>query len=671
MMASLRAKSTTDGGSVSDGSRTSAHLQDRDPSDSSLSSRAESLVDSQVSRASSVFSTGLQTVGLKVGPTSKATGNEDRAPAGMKKKWQQHYAYGKWIQLGKMFCQLCYPLALNSKTLFEAIIDGNDQAASGSTYNKWLLGLFSDEPKLAETGPLGYIKRTTKYDARFSSDFSDTVTYRSWTVYDPVEDPRDCTDMFFRMGNARLRQGIVDCNTTSCDCVDDTQQVTVVNPPFLKLMQQYEPSGIISTLSQEVFADIKEGMTEGFVRATKAYILPTVLNDVYSFRKAFLTADSVLRSIFSSVSATDGTATAVSTLRSSYDDTSVDCQGFQPSGYSNSCPWGLLSFIQSAATSLGVDGSFSEAEAEHLLGLRSQTDGSIFDSSGGMLKWIAAGRYEGYLSAPSLPHPSEVDLTGESAFDDLVATVCTWEATNGGSAPSLQECQENKLEGYVIDEWRGASSGTIDVICDAVGSVCPWRVANGTNAAAWNISTAAAVLMIDPAEQDSRNDLSHYTVDGQTLWGSAYTYCTADPSTPIECDEGSRYLDAANATLPQLLRAAEGSLEWAQYREQVCGIASNIFGSWVGESTWLNHVIVNHINASVFELTGYELDGDSIEDIGYTQVALAGYSTMGNVTIEYGKALLDLLAEDSDEADEFRRFIVRQSTTYYGESDNW
>ncbi|CAM9155381.1 unnamed protein product [Ectocarpus sp. 13 AM-2016] len=774
MMASLRAKSTTDGGSVSDGSRTSAHLQDRDPSDSSLSSRAESLVDSQVSRASSVFSTGLQTVGLKVGTTSKPTGNEDRAPAGMKKKWQQHYAHGKWIQLGKTFCQtacvlffvtcllwsqLCYPLALNSKTLFEAIIDGNDQAASGPTYNKWLLGLFSDEeeltgayslhniymwhitnpsevldqgfkPKLAETGPLGYLKRTTKYDVRFSADFSDTVTYRSWTVYDPVEDPSDCTDMFFRMDKARLRQGIMDCNTTSCDCVGDTQQVTVVNPPFLKLMQQYEPSGIISTLSQEVFADIKEGMTEGFVRATKAYILPTVLNDVYSFRKAFLTADSVLRSIFSSISATDGTATAVSTLRSSYDDTSVDCQDFQPSGYSNSCPWGLLSFIRSAATSLGVDGSFSEAEAEHLLGLRSPTNGSIFDSSGGTLKWIAAGRYEGYLSAPSLPHPSEVDLTGESAFNDLVATVCTWQATDGGSAPSSQECQakvsgilqwlfgvwfteENKLEGYVIDEWRGASSGTIDVICDAVGSVCPWRVANGTNAAAWNISTAAAVLMIDPAERDSRNDLSHYTVDGQTLWGSAYTYCTADFLTPIECDEGSRYVDAANETLPELLRSAEGSLEWAQYREQVCGIASNIFGSWVRESTWLNHIIVNHINTSVFELTGYELDGDSIEDIGYaqwatgavsfallglqtlgtiahdgiwrfmeesrhnlgpelsTQVALAGYSNMRNVTIEYGKALLDLLAEDSDEADEFRRFIVRQSTTYYGDSDNW
>jgi len=44
-----------------------------------------------------------------------------------------------------LWSQLYYPLALNSKTLFEAIIDGNDQAMSGATYTKWLLDLFSDE----------------------------------------------------------------------------------------------------------------------------------------------------------------------------------------------------------------------------------------------------------------------------------------------------------------------------------------------------------------------------------------------------------------------------------------------------------------------------------------------------------------------------------------------
>lgn len=55
---------------------------------------------------------------------------------------------------------------------------------------------------------------------------------------------------------------------------------------------------------------------------------------------------------------------------------------------------------------------------------------------------------------------------------------------------------------------------------------------------------------------------------------------------------------------------------------QVCDIASNMFGYWVGDSTWLDHIIVNHLNASIVDLTGYELDEDKIEDIGYVQVGI-------------------------------------------------
>lgn len=40
-----------------------------------------------------------------------------------------------------------------------------------------------------------------------------------------VEDIRDCTEMFFRMDKAKLRQGILDCNQSSCDCAADTKEV--------------------------------------------------------------------------------------------------------------------------------------------------------------------------------------------------------------------------------------------------------------------------------------------------------------------------------------------------------------------------------------------------------------------------------------------------------------
>lgn len=62
-------------------------------------------------------------------------------------------------------------------------------------------------------------------------------------------------------------------------------------------------------------------------------------------------------------------------------------------------------------------------KAEFLVGLRSSTSGAIFDGGRGTLAWIAAGRYHGYIAAPSMPHSGDTDITGEVAFNERVATV--------------------------------------------------------------------------------------------------------------------------------------------------------------------------------------------------------------------------------------------------------
>lgn len=103
-------------------------------------------------------------------------------------------------------------------------------------------------------------------------------------------------------------------------------------------------------------------MTIGFVRASKAYILPSVLGDVFRFRKAFLTLNSVLRSMYAALTSTSGETAALSTLRGDYIEASIDCHGYRPSGHSTVCPWGLLSFIQNAAAAAGVNGTLSEVE---------------------------------------------------------------------------------------------------------------------------------------------------------------------------------------------------------------------------------------------------------------------------------------------------------------------
>ncbi|CAM9202218.1 unnamed protein product [Choristocarpus tenellus] len=525
--------------------------------------------------------------------------------------------------------------------------------------------------------------------------------------------------MFFRMDKAQLRAGFPDCEGESCYCVNDTQKVTVINPPFMKLMQQYTPVGLLSTLSQEVFSKIKEGITTGFVRATKAYLLPNILTDIYYFRKAFHVSDTILRSLLHEIVVSNGTSAAVAALRGSYHDTSVNCLGFEPSGY-GTCPWGLLSYIESAASSLGVNGTISEAEAEYLLGLRLPSNASILDRESGIQMWVSAGRFSGNLNVPSMPLPSEVDPSGKQAFSVLVETMCEWELAAGGTAPSTLECEakvtgtlewlygvwytETKsLDSLVLDEWRGSSNTSRNITCDAIGTICSWSLANNTQGEALNISATSAKRMIDPSEEDPRNYLSMYTTTGQTLWSRAYIYCTSNSSN-MGCDEANDIVEAATETLP-------GSLSDADGNSGVCTIATYIFHKWVADSDMMNQATVKFLNSSVFEQTGFRLSGDNIEDIGYwttgavtnallgletlgtisqdgiwdfmdedyhslgpeiwAQVAQSGYTGMKNLSVGAGKILLDMLANDSISGDNFRKLVLGQSTTYYGDSDEW
>lgn len=72
------------------------------------------------------------------------------------------------------------------------------------------------------------------------------------------------------------------------------------------------------------------------------------------------------------------------------------------------------------------------------MGLGSSREGSIFEQHNGMLTWIAAARYDGYLLAPSMPHPEDTDITGQEAYTTLVATVSGHDASCVDGALLLQ-----------------------------------------------------------------------------------------------------------------------------------------------------------------------------------------------------------------------------------------
>ncbi|CAM9700867.1 unnamed protein product, partial [Chrysoparadoxa australica] len=215
---------------------------------SRASSHFEDLADDQVDKVVNVLNAvGLG--GLMGGPQVQQPTGKDFLPTGMHKKWQRHFPHGKILQAGRycfqmglvtwlVMCvvgsQFFYRRALNSKVLFEAVIDQQDQDAADRTYMKWLEGLFALEeakegqyalhsfyiwhitnprevmtlgykPNLEQKGPYGYVKHEQKYDVRFSDDDSRTATYRKHMFYRAIESGDACKEMFFRMDKAELR----------------------------------------------------------------------------------------------------------------------------------------------------------------------------------------------------------------------------------------------------------------------------------------------------------------------------------------------------------------------------------------------------------------------------------------------------------------------------------
>ncbi|CAM9544004.1 unnamed protein product [Phaeothamnion confervicola] len=714
----------------------------------------------------------------------------------MEARWQRHFPEGKWILLGAscwqvgaviiaamavLWSQVLYPHLLDSTVTMEAVVDAEDAAALDPTYSRWLRGLYYGEdeklgeyalhsfnlwhvtnpagvvedgeyPDLTRIGPIGYVKHTNNYDVAFSQDDGRRVSYKSWHYFEPSADASDCRDMYFRMDKAAMHINAVDCTNTTCDCVTDAQNVTVVNPPFLRLLEELTPAGMLSTLAQEGFARIRNGLTGSFVFSIKTTMLPLMLADRYRQRRASLVLESVLRDVFDTIVTANGNSAAVAAVAAAPDTYGIDCAGYNLTGYaSTACPFGTADAVQAAWAAAGNAGTFnlSTAQATRILGLDStSTEGSFFDAADGAALWVAAGRYLGDLTDSEGMQPPPPGASDAEAHARLVAAMCDADGLGASSRSgnsgtgngAWSECEVavagisaylfglwaeslEDLDALVLTEWRGGGSGggggDVDgsgaVVCDASGARCPWPLPGGPAGAP---SVAAAAKIIDPSEADGNvvNDLSVYTTQGLNNWRDAWTYCSAPAGA--NCVEIASYAETATVTLPGLLAAADGAL-WSSlssaendaYISQVCNVSSWLFETWAppGGQAWSDAAAARYLNATLWTATGgYPITNETLADVGYVQwasgaVTIALVDDLPSVAVidrtgiwtfmdsayqssppelwaravmagypqaEFGvaeaKELLELLADDGDDGNAFRRAVLKASTTYVG-----
>jgi hypothetical protein len=194
----------------------------------------------------------------------------------------------------------------NSKLAYHLVLDVEDYFTCNNEYQNFVVdepdpsySMFSvfifnvsnsfdvltrgNKPDMVETGPYGFVKYTYKYDISFSDPVeSTTVTFKEYSVLQPVEDPDACEKMYFRMDRDYLEA--TPCANNICKCKSYDSLVTVINPLLLKLLHEESASEIIGQHSVEVFSEIKRVLEDPFTEAVRAHLVPRALKEIYQFR---------------------------------------------------------------------------------------------------------------------------------------------------------------------------------------------------------------------------------------------------------------------------------------------------------------------------------------------------------------------------------------------------
>ncbi|KAG5178561.1 hypothetical protein JKP88DRAFT_261336 [Tribonema minus] len=605
--------------------------------------------------------------------------------------------------------QILYPLVLNSKVAFEVVLSAEDQASGAPAYAAFTRDLYAAEaaaaaaapaaaltalylwnvtnardvvasgymPRLAQAGPYAFVRRTRRYDIVFAPKTSRTVSYKEWSYLEPVTDARACRDMVFRMDLAALAPNATDCPGAACDCRDPAGDVvTVVNTPFLRLVHEETPQclikgvslndvspnggvaapllqGLLADLAQEVFEGIHTALTGGFVLATKAALLPGMLESVWKYRRAADAARTV-GALYAHIAGDIGAdAARKAFIAPGTQDAAIDCGGYSVPPASDAaaappCPWGAGAYVAAAAAAAALPGAaalaLTAAEAEHLLGARAPpllsaaADGALSDAASVPL-WLATGRL---LGADALAAVAPWPMRGAREPGDgaqraaLVALLCSWEpAETGAAAPEERsagwgECgakvdgvaawlfatwyRESGSAERVTTEWLSAADAAT-LACDGASDACGWPIG-----AAAGLSLEAARSIMDPGlatVSDAPSLLSVHSPKGFILWADAYRYCSAPDRSCAEFSPSA--IEAATVTLPANFPAADAAADpsGAARAAAICSTAQYLFRNWAGTSPWAAGAAARYLSAvlpqGTFSVT------DDLTALGYAQ----------------------------------------------------
>lgn len=389
-----------------------------------------------------------------------------------------------------------------------------------------------NKPELVETGPYGFVKYTYKYDISFSDPVeSTTVTFKEFSVLQPVEDPNACEAMYFRMDRDYLEATA--CPGDTCKCKSYDSLVTIVNPLLLKLLHEESASEIIGQHAVEVFSEIKRIMEEPFTEAVRAHLVPRALKEIYQFRTqmqmGYIVQDSVnslLRNYTLRQIADENIAiTTCGTEKYGL----VDCK-FRP--YIPLANAKLLDLPQSDYPTIMplIDASRPE---------------SVFSNSYGLPRLLGIAWVLGVMEFNSQNGYSSVTVDEMQAEAERYADLLAISAFGSGYTANQYTGAQRMLKAFcnflsttyikgqaatltsmAYTEWRTSYEV---VPCNPFGDTCVWQFGYMRHTGGFQdqVSSGLSFQLIDLTTETSTNPANLYKDLNAPHWYNAYKYCSA------------------------------------------------------------------------------------------------------------------------------------------------
>mmetsp|Transcript_16259 Transcript_16259/g.33447 ORF Transcript_16259/g.33447 Transcript_16259/m.33447 type:complete len:1396 (-) Transcript_16259:49-4236(-) len=600
--------------------------------------------------------------------------DHDDGVRGMVRKWDRHF-YGRmdvfWKVMlvggiviagvcGMLWVQFLFIWSFNSKIIFSAILDQNDQWSLDQTYvdfvhkkndrqtsltsfylwnvtNAEQVITIGDKPNVREVGPFGYIKNTYKYSVTFHPPDSHYVTYSQYSYYTPTQNPVDCYHMFFRMDKAVYSSQQVDCPGETCYCRNEEEMVNVINPKFMQVMEKEKPWGIMGLLSQEVFAEYKEVFTTSFVDSLKFSFLPKFMRSVFNFRNQSFSGKT-FGDLINKLIASKGESWVIEHFTHSHLDDKIpmeDCEPLKvPNDKSQYCPFGSANFIASFAQTNVM--SLTINESRIVLGLDpAWPNASPFkNGEDGILRWINAAVYL-ELIEETLLDKDVVRQEAEDSFWEISNECETWDGASKEycyyKVKGICEMMFNMWtwspynKAFVNEEWKNAPLNSVK--CDTRGNTCAWELDKYNTD---DISTEVIADFIDPYRAATWNDLSLYKEENLNNFRDIFDHCKAKADgEPYSCPAMSAYEELATVTYPATLDGTtpdskKVNYTTATFESMSCSLASWLFRGWGLENEFVNRAVATWFNLR------WPSDDDMYGQWTADNLHLLGYSQWGN-----------------------------------------